>query len=414
MSMFGPMIENGGMFKPMIRPANGFPPGYEEAAEALLACWSFNKTLEGEGPSATTANFTRASESNYPNTLGNYINALNDVPQYGIGLKLEGASTTKTTGLNDGSTAGNVNRASGDGALPAVVSLSAAEAEGVDLSQIQDQITKGKIVGIVELDCEGATGNTRYTFNGSTGNTNQHTISVFGAVTNGLSANFGLGGGLVGSIPVSGLTLARFGSTDITPVGAGNLMLLQVPQGCKAYAVLWNLEESEILTSPIIGAAATRALEDCSVSTAGFPTNDCSFYFNLPRGIRNNGSNQTVIETRIDGNNRFIVQYAPGSGAISVQKVNGGAFQAADIAYAGDGSPIAGIANFRASTGFTVKGSNGSTDSNANNAALNIGATMQFGATNNLLTNPMFAEIAGFAVFNSPDISLEAAQAVCR
>ena len=409
MSMFGPMIENGGMFKPMIRPANGFPPGYEEAAEALVACWSFNKTLEGEGPSATTANFTRASESNYSNTLGNYINALNDVPQYGIGLKLEGASTTKTTGLNDGSTAGNVNRASGDGALPAVVSLSAAEAEGVDLSQIQDQITKGKIVGIVELDCEGATGNTRYTFNGSTGNTNQHTISVFGAVTNGLSANFGLGGGLVGSIPVSGLTLARFGSTDITPVGAGNLMLLQVPQGCKAYAVLWNLEESEILTSPIIGAAATRALEDCSVSTAGFPSNTAAYKFYLPRGVRDNGATQTIFYTE-SGADQFKGEVS--GGVLTITKLIA-ATPYTVSAPISSGEPFGFLVSQDPVLGLKLKMDVGFTDTDANTLPLPLGSDMQLGATASL-SNPLFAEESGIGVFNSSSLSYSAAQAVCR
>jgi len=402
--MFSPMFQS--MFQDQFQPQAANLVDIAAAKAALGEKWQFQGDLNGTN--GTPVIFTRASEANYPNVLGKYINYPDDAPAYGVGLLTEGAGTSKNTGLNDGSTAASITKPAGDGLDASVATFSAAEADGIDLSEVQHLIDDDDIAGLILLDATAATIDTQYAFQGSVGNTNPHTFSILSAVVNGGSVTMGLAAGLIGSVSITGSKLTRFYSANVTPAGAGNGQRITVPVGEKCYVVIWNLCESEILQSPIIGAAGSRALVDSQVSTAGMPVNDCAYYIEMPRGIRDNGLDQFIFDSVIDANNRFRVLFDFSVGSIRVQKRSAAASYNLDLAYTADGSPVQMIIKNDSTGGFSAELSNGSTATDANTGDLQLNSVINFG-TNSSQGNPLFSEIANFKYFNTSDITLEAA-----
>ena len=404
MSLIQPLLK--GLAQPLLIPTTGLPADYWDAVAALGEKWSLNGSLIGSN--GTPVTFTRASQKIYQDSQGKWRSYAVDTPAYGVGLSLEGQSSTKTTGLNDGSTASGVTRSSGDGEDALAVSIATAKSEGVDFSDIQPLVDSSDLLGVVELDCSSATINTAYDLDGAVGNTNPFTISIFGAVTNGLSANFGLSSLLIGSTPVSGLHFSRFYSANISASLASDESRIVVPAGCKAYIALWNTNEEEILTSPIKGAAATRALDDAQISTTGMPVQDCAYYIELPRGIRDVGFNPYVLDSYIDANNFTRLIHAEGASEMVFRKRVAGVQYDARIAYSG--GPAAFLLANDSLGGVSITSSEGEADTNTNTLDFQLGATWQFGSSNDgANTNPIFDEEAKFKYFYTSDISLEAA-----
>lgn len=160
-----------------------------------------------------------------------------------------------------------------------------------------------------------------------------------------------------------------------------------------------TVHEVQVTTCPI----PTKTLETTGTAITTpqnvFPVNDCSYFFYLPRGIVDSGS-QYLWDSTIDSNNYFRGVFITGANEIRILTRNGGAAAVAlNLSYTPDGTPVYGVFNASSTSGKTAQLSNGSTDSDVDTADLVFDTTVQLSAFNNL-ASPLEGEQAQFGVFN--------------
>ena len=390
------------LIAPLLLPLTGLTQDIIDAIAALGEKWPLSGSLIGS--KGTEITLTRASQKIYQDARGQWRAYTDDVPAFGVGLSLEGASTNKCTNFNFAPDAALTNITLGtnvNGSRVIPTELPSGFQPLVDAA-----VSNGYVVEADNTDVS-----TRAVIiAGSTGNTNAHSATVWVRVTSGTGGTFGGTGGTVDSVAFTNTDWQKIDLENFTPGSTGTALLFNIDAGTTIEFIGNQLEESQIVTSPIAveGSSATRALDDAQVSTTGFPVNDCAYYIELPRGITDNGASQMIFTSYVDTNNFTRIFYVPSSG-IRFQKRIAGSNNQFTLTYAGDGSPINLLAINDSTAGWSAELSNGQTGSDVNTGDLPLGSTIQLGATT-FLVNPLFSEEASFKYLNTSNITLEAAK----
>lgn len=178
-----------------------------------------------------------------------------------LGLLVEGsrqnksllysASPTTTTGLTV---------ASGAPTLSIVTDATALAAAGLD------QIGNGNVF---KIDAGGA--DCDVDLDGTTGNTNPHSFSLYARLVGGSIARLKRSGTASNYLSFSGASYVRYKLENETPSGTTNKMRLQVNAGGVLYFILPQIEEGAFCSSAIVtsGAAATRAADEVKITAPG-------------------------------------------------------------------------------------------------------------------------------------------------
>jgi len=385
----------------MIQPSIPLGPEGDAAKAALGEKWPLQTNLNGTN--GTPVILTRASQEINQDVYGKWRAYTDDVPAFGVGLSLEGESTNKCTNFNFAPDAALTNVT---GTALGVTSR-VLDAEGLSAAGFQpliDDLVSNSYV--YHIDNTGGGARVSLNIGGVSGNTNQHVLSAF-TRGNG-SIHYATQYGSDKTV-FSSLSYDRVVHTPA--VGSSQPLVISVEAGEECWFFGNQLEESQIVTSPIAveGSSATRALDDAQVSTTGFPVNDCAYYIELPRGITDNGATQIILASYVDASNFTRIYYLNTSGNIVVQKRVGGVNIFLTASYSGDGTPFSALFTQDSVSGLTLDLSTGiSATPNADTADIAIGSIIQLGATT-FLVNPLFSEEAIFKYFNTSDITLEAA-----
>jgi len=414
MSLIQPLLK--GLTQPLLIPTTGLPADYWDAVAALGEKWGLNGSLLGSN--GTPVTFTRASQKIYQDSQGKWRSYAVDTPAYGVGLSLEGSITNKCTNFNFAPDAGLTSVSDNANCTTARVLID--DVPEPYQSQIRAAFPDTNIApwnGYVFCSAGAASGTATATISGATGNTNTHVGSVFAVRAGGdNSALLRVTAQASENVEIMGdSSFQRWVLPAFTPSDGARTIQVRVPNNGAVYWFGNQLEESQIETSPIAttGGSATRALDDAQVSTAGMPVQDCAYYIELPRGVRDNGLDRYIFESRVDADNTFRLFYQSSNARFRAWKENAAVTVIANADYVADGSPVAILIKNSSVDGFSIELSNGEQDSKTNTDDIVLNSIVQFGADDSgSMLNPLFAEEANFKYFNTSDITLEAAALV--
>ena len=186
----------------------------------------------------------------------------------GIGVLTEPQRTNKCTNYNANPDAGltNITVGSGTGTLSR-----ANDSAALTAAKLDNTCTDGNAIKYV------ATADSVLDIGGQTGNTNQHTVSIWARI------DAGTGELRIAAAKAADITSASYAkvSGTLTPAGSLNVTKLFVPNGSTLYFILNQMEEGASITSEIIteGSATTRNADALSYPTTNIPVNDCVFSF---------------------------------------------------------------------------------------------------------------------------------------
>ncbi len=214
--------------------------------------------------------FSRNSEAWYLDGSGIYRRSLNDQARFENGrLLMEPAKTNKCTNYNANPDPEIINVVGGGGTVRRIYNPGDIQAAG-----LQNICSSGFVVEI-ENETGGLIG--AYV-NGTVGNLNPHTVSLW-MNTFGASVSLGLSG--VGTVPFVTNALERC-DYGAVPDNANRVLLLQIDPGDRCQFVLNQLEESPVVTSPIIteGTAGQRSTDNLLYQRPTF-----SDLFNQSEGV---------------------------------------------------------------------------------------------------------------------------------
>lgn len=416
MTMIRPMVL--GMVDRMIKPMTGLPADQPDADAALGECFPLTGTLNGTN--GTTVSLTRATPKIYQNNYGQYIEAAIDeqaAPALGGGTLLQGEVENKQENFNiaPDSSLTNLN----DNANCTTTRVHIDDVEEPYQSQIRKlfpNIESAPWNGYIFKSEGAASGTPTCTITGAVGNTNVHTGQIFAVRVGGTSVPaYRVTAQAGDNVPITEDGFQEL-SFSFTPNDAARTLQVRTTNDGYVYWLANGLYERETAPYSIVevqGAAATQAVDDCSVSTTGMPVNDCAYYIELPRGIRDNGANQVIWESQVDTSNWFRLIYVDSAGELRAQRQIGGLFRNASIALPDDGTPTDVLITMSSVDGMDIALSIGGTSTPATETAdIPLSSTMQLGAVESL-SIPLFGEIANFKYFNTSDITLKAAKYAC-
>lgn len=195
--------------------------------------------------------FSRNSEAWYLDGSGIYRRSLSDQARFENGrLLMEPAKTNKCTNYNANPDSGVINVVGAGATVRRIYNPQAIQAAG-----LQDICLSGFVV---ELENETGSLVSAY-INGTTGNLNTHTCSLW---MNTFGESIGLGLGGTGYTQYTTTELQRCLHTG-DPDTTNRVLVIQLDPGEKCQFVLNQLEESPVVTSPIItqGASSSRAID---------------------------------------------------------------------------------------------------------------------------------------------------------
>lgn len=151
------------------------------------------------------------------------------------------------------------------------------------------------------------------------------------------------------------------------------------------------------------GAHDAEALTDLQVSTVGMPVNDCAYYFELPEGVIDSGSNMYLFESRPSTTNFFQVIFISSSNELLYRKKTAGTQYDVRVPYTG--GPVKCLLKNSSTAGMSIETSEGEFDDDNNTSNLTFSSIIQVG-NNEALTLPLFAPMAKFKYFTDDDITL--------
>lgn len=190
-----------------------------------------------------------------------------------LGMRIEGSRQNKITVYNASpvDTTG-LTIASGTPVLSIVTDASALTAAGLD------QTGNGNVF---RIDNSGAGTTCDVDFDGTTGNTNPHSFSIWARETTGAIARLKRGGSGSNTVTIAGSSYARYKLENETPSSSTNKLRVQVNAGGIVYCILPQLEEAVFCSSEIItsGAAATRQRDDLTIASL-----DTKSFWNISQG----------------------------------------------------------------------------------------------------------------------------------
>lgn len=269
------------LVSPLINPLTGVTPEIQAAREALVYKWPFNGSLTGSPGSAAV--FTRASSKVFLDNRGKYQSYGVNEAAYGSGISLEDDSTNRCTNFNFAPT--DLTGVTDGAAVTTTVVNNSNFFAGTEFSDLVDA---GFMNGFAYKTVNDGTATNALAaqadISGTTGNTDPVSITVYVRSENGEKVALYLDGtteraSVIASDPNKVYKLSVDG---VVPTGGGNRLRVWTSDND---TVRWfgnQLERMPFATSPIKveGSTATRAADNLSVSTTGFPTT-VSIYIRL-------------------------------------------------------------------------------------------------------------------------------------
>jgi len=379
------------LVNPLVRALHSVA-GLDAARAALVEKWPMNGSLVGS--EGTPITFTRASKDNYPTVLGGFLMQAINAPSYGAGLALNGSLTNICTN----------NNLAVDAALTNITDGANVTSSRV----VGGALNAGTDVYVVESTASAASGNS-VQIGGTAATATSHSAKLVFKVT------AGAGGWLhIGTTPTNGI---RLDSTEFVVIDLNDYTatigdnLYVTPDNGATIQWLGNCFYNLAFATPHIvetlGATGTLAQVDAQLSTTGFPVNGCSYYLELPKGVRDNGTNQVLIDSFADASNYFRVNYSLANGLRVIKRV-GGTNYILSVPLVADGTPFSLIITQDSTSGIELTLSNGLTDSDPDTQDIQLDSVLVLGRRDDY-AQPLYSEEAQLKVFNEV-VTLEAAK----
>lgn len=365
--------------------------------------WPMDSTLQGSN--GTPITLTRASTKILQRYVDNaYISkAVDEAGLTGASTLVEGASTNKCINYNFAP----------DAALTGITQDATVTTTRVHIDTVPEPY-KSQILNQFQYLSDwndyvyksvNSTGAANLNAAGACGNTNAHSISCFGVSVSG-NTNIRLSG--QATLVPFGSVFGRVKSENLTPSIISRIFQIRFTDADTIYWLGNQLEESQIATSPIVtsGASGTRAADSATVSTTGFPTQNMAILMYFPRGIKDNGTNQWLFDSRTDAANRTDI-ICLSTGAIRFRKEVAGVVALRDANYT-FGEPVWVLCRQTDNQGMRIDMSNGE-DSGylADTTALTYDTTARIGAQFSG-ASPLFAEVGYLAHISGTAAEIEA------
>lgn len=374
------------------------------ARAALVEKWPFKNSLIGKN--GTAATFTRASAEIYENVFGQYQKYATDAAAYGVGITQHPAITNKCTNYNLNPTDLTNVTTSGSGAF-SVADMSSF----LSATKFANLLSNADINGnMIKLDNTGAGGVSTISFNGAAANTNTHSLKVFVYVQSG-AATVKRSSTTTGQVALTASSALQEVVIEGFTASAADVIDVVAADNAIIYAFANMLTETTTAPKQLIecsGASGNVAQTDTQLPTTGFPVNDCSYFFYLPKGIVDNSANQVIFDSFVDANNYTRAFFESATGLIAIRKAISGVTYDAKATYTADGTPVYGLIVNDSVNGMTIFLSNGNTATNSNTGDFPIASTSQLSSRNTLAV-PLEGEQAQFGVFNEI-VTLEGAR----